>query len=420
MKKYFALKDGIVLVKGAKRGLIYDLINKRLFSIDEFSKIYINELINGKSIKEALTEFPHCNKEKLIKYLDLLCKSELGYYTNNKTISGKINFNKNIKKEITTVWFELRKACNLKCCHCYMDSNYNSDKELNLLTIDDWKHIVCELVPYKPKRIILIGGEPLMFNETLELIKYSSEKLTNTEIVLYSNITMLKDDLIKVIREKKVKVVTSIYSNKESIHDKITNTKGSFNKTVSNIKKLKALGVFVKANVVVMKYNCDNIKDILEFTYKLTGVKSKVDIIRNIGHDKEDLLPRNISCEYNNKKHKPLFNGIDTNRFIRNFSGNSCYQGKINIECNGRVTPCIMSGGLLSKEYNIKDYTINEILDKYLIPEFWSISKDFIDICKDCEYRYVCKDCRPVNGEACNKYAKGNNCSYNPYSGKWE
>lgn len=49
--------------------------------------------------------------------------------------------------------------------------------------------------------------------------------------------------------------------------------------------------------------------------------------------------------------------------------------------------------------------------------EYWTIKKDDIDICKDCEFRYICSDCR-VQVE--HKYARPNTCIYNPYTNKWE
>lgn len=412
--KYFAFNKNVLLVSGAKRGAIYDLNNKRIFSIDETSKGYLEKLTAGQSIEEITLKLTKLDKDELIQYLQLLCDKELAYLTNKKIISGKYNINNiEIDKKIHTVWFELRKACNLRCCHCYLDSNIHSDEKLDVLTLSDWKRIIDELEMYNPRRIILIGGEPLLFCEINELIEYCRNKLKDSSIVLYSNITMLNNENIKVIVDNNVKVITSIYSNEAKIHDKITQTKGSFYKTISNIKKLKQLGVYVKANIVAMKYNYDNISDILKFTYELTGVKSKIDIIRNVGEDKKDLLPTDYE---KNSIEKKLILGINKEKFYRNLSGNSCYQGKINISCDGLVTPCIMSNKLANSKYNIKRYSINSILEKYLIPEFWSLSKDYIDECKDCEYRYACKDCRPISISDNNKYEKGNNCNYNPYT----
>lgn len=414
--KYFAFKKDVLLVSGAKRGAIYDLNNKRIFSIDETSKGYLEKLTNGQSIEEVTLRLTKLDKDELIQYLQLLCTKELAYLTNKKITSGKYNINDiKIDKKIHTVWFELRKSCNLKCSHCYLDSNIHSDEKLDILTINEWKHIIDELKIYNPEKVILIGGEPLLFNEINELIEYCRDQLSNTNIILYSNITMLSDENIKTIVNNNVKVITSIYSNVAKVHDKITQTKGSFNNTVNNIKRLKKLGVYVKANIVIMKYNYDNISDILKFTYELTGIKSKIDIIRNVGKDKKYLLPGDLNNNFF-KERKQILAGVSKERFYRNISGNSCYQGKLNISCDGTVTPCIMSSKLANSKYNIKRYSINCILEKYLIPEFWSLSKDYIDECKDCEFRYACKDCRPISIKDNNKYAKGNNCNYNPYT----
>jgi len=52
--------------------------------------------------------------------------------------------------------------------------------------------------------------------------------------------------------------------------------------------------------------------------------------------------------------------------------------------------------------------------------EFIRLSKDHIEVCKDCEYRYACFDCRVKTNDAENLYAKSSDCFYNPYTGIWE
>ena len=419
MKKYFALNKNVILVKGYCRGVIQDLENRKIYSVDKNSKEYIYKLIQGISVEDVLADESEKDKKAFESYLDLLVEKKIGYYSDDKVISGIYNHEKLIKKELTTVWFELRKACNLRCCHCYMDCNSQRDNDINILSMNEWKDIIDQLKEYNPERIILIGGEPLLFKEIDDLICYCRRVLLNTEIVLYSNITLLNDKLIDVIVKNKVKVVTSIYSNNEEIHDKITGHIGSFDKTVSNIKRLRKLNVFVKANIVIMKYNCDNISDIMKFTYDITGVKSRVDIVRDVGESKKYLIPEGLTIPFNRIRTKPVFKGIGEATFIKNYSGNSCWQGKINISCDGSVSPCIMESKFINKNYNIRVQTLKDIIESYIIPQFWSISRDYIDECKDCEYRYVCKDCRPICEKGNNMNSKGEVCKYNPYLGIW-
>jgi len=43
---------------------------------------------------------------------------------------------------------------------------------------------------------------------------------------------------------------------------------------------------------------------------------------------------------------------------------------------------------------NIQDTTLEEALNKEGFKKYWDITKDQIEVCKDCEFRYICTDCR--------------------------
>ena len=191
MKSYFALNENVILIHGAKRGLLQDLNCSRLFSIDSNSKYYLNKLLNGESVEKALAELTAEENNRFKKYLDLLISENLGYYCSKKTVSGNYTKEKVIDRKLSTVWFELRKACNLNCCHCYMDCNSSSDKGSNLLNVVEWKRIIDQLKKFKPKKIILIGGEPLLFNMDYRYYKLLQKNMFGIRIN-----TLLKFDFI--------------------------------------------------------------------------------------------------------------------------------------------------------------------------------------------------------------------------------
>ena len=420
MNKYFALRENVILVHGAKRGLIQDLNKNRIFSIDENSKYYLDKILNGCSIEDALFDMEKEVKVKFENYLELLINNNLGYYSNERILSGKYKGQKQIYKNLSTVWFELRKACNLNCCHCYMDCDINSDSNLNILTITEWKSLADQLETFKPEKIIFIGGEPLLFKDIVELINYCKLKCSQSELILYSNLTLLRDEVIECILKNNVKVVTSIYSYISEVHDKITRKKGSFLLTTSNILKLKKLNIYVQANSVIMDYNYKHISDIQDYTYKLTGIRGKIDVVRNVGFSKEYLIPKQLRDKISRGRTKADFEPINKEKFSRNYSGNSCWQGKINVTCDGKIGPYIMGNKFINANFNVRNHSLNQIMDKYIVPELWKISKDYIVECKVCEYRYICKDCRPMHADNNNKYSKGELCTYNPYLGLWE
>ena len=91
MDKYFSLKENVILVKRARRGLIMDLNNKKIFSIDNLSAKYLNQLLKGSLIESVLNSMKYESAQSFTKYMDLLVKNNLAYYSNTpdsyKTIS---------------------------------------------------------------------------------------------------------------------------------------------------------------------------------------------------------------------------------------------------------------------------------------------------------------------------------------------
>lgn len=96
---------------------------------------------------------------------------------------------------------------------------------------------------------------------------------------------------------------------------------------------------------------------------------------------------------------------------------NSCLNRKISIDVNGEIKNCPS----MQQSYgNIKDTTLEEALNKQGFKDVWNIKKDDVKICQDCEYRYICQDCRAYIENPDDMYSKPLKCGYNPYTGIWE
>lgn len=102
--------------------------------------------------------------------------------------------------------------------------------------------------------------------------------------------------------------------------------------------------------------------------------------------------------------------------FIESHSCNTCLNRKVSIDIDGNIGNCPLMPHTFG---NIKDVSLREVV---LRPEFqrlWHITKDQIDVCKDCEYRYICTDCRHFIKDKKNIYSQPSKCGYNPYIAKW-
>ncbi len=107
----------------------------------------------------------------------------------------------------------------------------------------------------------------------------------------------------------------------------------------------------------------------------------------------------------------------DVVSFFESKKFNSCLNRKVSIDIAGNVRNC---PSLPQIHGNICRDSLNEIILRGRFKEIWSISKDQIDTCQVCEFRYVCSDCRAYLENPNDIFSKPLKCGYDPYKGKWE
>jgi SPASM domain peptide maturase of grasp-with-spasm system len=94
---------------------------------------------------------------------------------------------------------------------------------------------------------------------------------------------------------------------------------------------------------------------------------------------------------------------------------NTCLNQKVGIDVAGKIkncpscSECFGDAGATPLAGVVK-------LDAFR--RVWSVTKDQVTVCRDCEYRYICTDCRAftTGGDPLGKPAK---CAYDPYTGEW-
>jgi SPASM domain peptide maturase of grasp-with-spasm system len=108
---------------------------------------------------------------------------------------------------------------------------------------------------------------------------------------------------------------------------------------------------------------------------------------------------------------------INIETFTEAQKHNTCLNRKISIDTEGYIRNCPS----MKEHYgNIKDTTLQEALQHPDFKKYWFINKDQIAVCKDCEFRYICTDCRAYIENPEDMYSKPLKCGYNPYTCEWE
>ena len=108
---------------------------------------------------------------------------------------------------------------------------------------------------------------------------------------------------------------------------------------------------------------------------------------------------------------------INTSLFTENHNVNTCLYGKLFIDEKGNIKPCHSIDIPLG---SIFDININQLLENKTLRNLWHIDKKSISVCKVCEYRYMCTDCRAFLENPQDLYSKPLKCGYDPYTSKWE
>ncbi len=95
---------------------------------------------------------------------------------------------------------------------------------------------------------------------------------------------------------------------------------------------------------------------------------------------------------------------------------NGCLNKKIGISADGSIRNCPSMGrsfGVVGKT------TLEEVVKDAQFRRAWAQKKDDILVCKDCEFRYVCTDCRAYVEDPDDELSKPAKCGYDPYTGTW-
>lgn len=433
MQRYFLLNAESYFVEGAVRGTIYNCHTGKILALNP----QLTKIISKSELGSPLSKIPEYYNYKGMAEDALQKLKQMnygGYYdsfykieklkppvTKNSVLDSNM-------PQITIGFIELTGKCNLNCSFCNAASfrtnrltgckrwpapdGNKTHRELNLNT---WKDTIKKMCLSKCRTLYFIGGEPLLKKkEAIELFDYAA-KTGVTGIYIFTNATLIDKELITAFKKYSVTPIIQVYSNKEEITDCISGIPGTHSLILRNLDLLRAEGIKFSLALVKLEKYADHYKDVEEFLNSYNPVKI---VHSNIFPSKPD--NSEFSRQLCKKDPNDIYGGsLSPDQFYLGCERNSCWFQKMAVTANGDVIPCPMA----RKEIigNLQTESFYTVLKKEAdISKFWNMTRDDIDICKDCEYRYFCKDCRPIEKDTSGGLNKRTRfCLYNPYTGEW-
>ncbi|WP_111307934.1 hypothetical protein [Confluentibacter sediminis] len=179
----------------------------------------------------------------------------------------------------------------------------------------------------------------------------------------------------------------------------------------------------VKLVTFISLFHDNLVKPVMELKTKHERLK-KIVFIKSPLEYAENGSKDNKTSYFTNSLKDLLTRGIEKmedfvmnkNSYLESLNYNLYYNRRIYINNIGKVKP-----SYIQKEYygNIEYENINDIVLKDGFRDLWKVTKDKIEICRDCEFRYMCPDNRiPVKKK--NIYYHKSLCNYDPYTNLWK
>lgn len=155
------------------------------------------------------------------------------------------------------VW-NCTRTCNLKCKHCYADSDSRIYREE--LNTKEAKKFINDLEKFKVPVILFSGGEPLLRKDLFELITYARE--CNIRSTISTNGTLIDRDTANTLKKCGVGYVGVSLDGIGENHDEFRGTKGSFDDALKGIRNCREAGQKVGLRFTINKHNYNQLKDI--------------------------------------------------------------------------------------------------------------------------------------------------------------
>jgi radical SAM protein with 4Fe4S-binding SPASM domain len=303
-------------------------------------------VVSGSTIQE-------CNKkdEKFsYKTLDFK-KTEKNIPENNNSIKKHtqdfLEEYFNGRPLLTNLHIEIISQCNERCIHCYIP---HEDK-ISYIEPALFYDILKQAKDMNLLHLTISGGEPMLHKNFCDFLKKCREY--DFSINVLSNLTLLDVNILEEMKmHSLLGVQVSLYSMNPNIHDEITQSKGSFEKTKNAILRLIENDIPLQISCPIMKQNKNCFDDVVNWAKKY-NIQVGVDyaIIARNNHTTQNLSCRLSVNEIEEiisakiEKDKKYLTQIEveaekkSNSTLNDFVCSVCHSS-ICISDNGNVYPC--------------------------------------------------------------------------------
>lgn len=156
------------------------------------------------------------------------------------------------------------KTCNLKCAHCYMESD--AQKYEGEMTTEEAKRFIDDLAEFKSPVLLFSGGEPLIRPDFFELAEYAISK--GLRATLSTNGTLITPEVARRIKDIGISYVGISLDGLADVNDKFRGKEGAFKAAMQGIQNCVAVDQRVGLRFTINHHNFKELDKIFDFIEK--------------------------------------------------------------------------------------------------------------------------------------------------------
>jgi len=423
---YFHFKPLVRIVRGAQRACIYDVTDNEVYVFDgrlaevlsRSERMSLADMVDNASTGGI-------SKHEILEGIDQMRSFGLGeliskpsYREDYKEIFNHDDYGKKGITRLEKISIQLTNACDLNCFFCNNpDINpicfpcRRESERTSHLKIKNVVELLKDARLFDCQCVRLSGGDPLLWDGDFPSLLEQAVDMGFISIEVYTPAVRFPPDLLRRLTLlKSLTWIVPFFGASATEADILSRRIGAFTDSLGNVIDLKNAGARVFVLLPTLEVNRSQIDNMLEVFARLsipTIVYKTLDL---------DNKSKPTSASKKNGSNPPYsFKKTDMIRIERNIHWNPCWSFSVAINSNGQIKPCLYSDRLLG--ITCGQSNLRDVLRSQGLEDLWIISKDKIDICCRCEFRYGCQDCRvaaeKIRGSLYEKYPF---CSYNPFN----
>lgn len=291
---------------------------------------------------------------------------------------------------------EFNQACNFRCVYCYAAKTADPKIELSL---EEGKDIIMQARELGARKIIILGGEPMLYRHIIEMIDFI--RANGMTIEIFTNGANITPEVARRLHSHGVTVALKMNTFDEKLQDTLSGKKGAYLQIQEAFKNLRdagypSEGCEMGISTIICRQNLGELVGMWRWL-RQNNLNPYFEMITPQGNAREN---DNLYVEPERVKELFYELAIVDREFGKQWIpqpplvGGECLRHRFSCAVNalGDVQPCV---GVTIPVGNIRNKPLREIIrESEVIGDLKSYRTNIKGPCKSCEQIDSCYGCR--------------------------